>query len=85
MCIVMCMRTNIELDDDLLAEAAKYSAARTKKKLIHEALATFIAVKADEQMRATYRERLESVRAQLATSRVRSDSRDLVRASRDSR
>ena len=83
--MVMCMRTNIDLDDDLLAQAARYSAARTKRKLIHEALATFIAVKAEEQMRASYRERLETVRSQLAASRVRSDSRDLVRAARDSR
>jgi Arc/MetJ family transcription regulator len=81
----MCMRTNIELDDDLLAQAAKYSSARSKRRLIHEALATFIAVKAEEQLRVTYRERLESVRARLAAARLRSDSRDIVRTGRDSR
>ena len=32
------MRTNIVLDDDLLAEAFRHSAAKTKKALIHEAL-----------------------------------------------
>lgn len=81
----MRMRTNIELDDDLLAQAARYSSARSERRLIHEALATFIAVKAEEQLRATYRDRLESVRARLAASRLRSDSRDIVRAGRDSR
>ncbi len=34
----MCMRTNIELNDDLVAEARKYSRAKTKRALIEEAL-----------------------------------------------
>jgi Arc/MetJ family transcription regulator len=79
-----CMRTNIELDDDLLAQAAKYSTARTKRRLINEALATFVAVKAEERRRATYRERLETVRARVAGVRLGVDSRDLVRSDRDS-
>jgi Arc/MetJ family transcription regulator len=32
------MRTNIVLDDDLVAEAFRVSRARTKKDLVHEAL-----------------------------------------------
>lgn len=79
------MRTNIDLDDQLLAEAAKYSSARSKRRLIHEALATFVAVKAEERRRATYRERLEQVRGRVAALRLRSDSRELIRADRDSR
>ena len=79
------MRTNIELDDDLLAEAAKYSTSRSKRSLVHEALATFVAVKSEERRRATYRERLEKVRALVAGARVGADSRDLVRSDRDSR
>ena len=79
------MRTNIDLDDQLLAEAAKYSTARSKRRLIHEALATFVAVKAEERRRATYRERLEQVRGRVAALRLRSDSRELIRADRDSR
>jgi len=79
------MRTNIDLDDQLLAEAAKYSTARSKRRLIHEALATFVAVKAEERRRATYRERLEQVRGRVAALRLRSDSRELIRTDRDSR
>ena len=79
------MRTNIDLDDQLLAEAARYSTARSKRRLIHEALATFVAVKAEERRRATYRERLEQVRGRVAALRLRSDSRELIRADRDSR
>lgn len=37
------MRTNIVLDDELLAEAAKLSGIKTKKELVHEALRVFIA------------------------------------------
>jgi len=36
------MRTNIVLDDELVKEAFKYSQARTKKELIHEALREFV-------------------------------------------
>ena len=79
------MRTNIDLDDQLLAEAAKYSSARSKRRLIHEALATFVAVKAEERRRATYRERLEQVRGRVAALRLGSDSRELIRTDRDSR
>jgi Arc/MetJ family transcription regulator len=39
------MRTNIELDDDLIAEAARLSGIKTKKDLVHEALRVFIATK----------------------------------------
>jgi Arc/MetJ family transcription regulator len=36
------MRTNIELDDSLLKEAFRYSTAKTKRGLLHEALLAFI-------------------------------------------
>lgn len=36
------MRTNIELDDVLMAEAFRLTAAKTKKELIHQALKTLI-------------------------------------------
>ena len=39
------MRTNIVLDDELLAEAARVSGIKTKKDLVHEALRVFIATK----------------------------------------
>ena len=84
------VRTNVDLDETLLAEAAKYSTARSRRRLIHEALATFVAVKAEERRVAAYRvaryrERLERVRGRVAGLRLRSDLRNLVRADRDSR
>lgn len=39
------MRTNIVLDDALMAEAGRLSGIRTKKDLVHEALRVFIAAK----------------------------------------
>ena len=36
------MRTNIDIDDALISEAFKYSGARTKKELIHQALKEFV-------------------------------------------
>ena len=36
------MRTNIVLDDNLVAEAFKYSSAKTKKELVYLALKEFV-------------------------------------------
>lgn len=36
------MRTNINLDDDLVQEAFKYANVRTKKELVHMALQEFV-------------------------------------------
>lgn len=45
MCIMMCMRTNIVLDDQLVAEAARVTGITTKKDLVHEALRVLIATR----------------------------------------
>jgi Arc/MetJ family transcription regulator len=47
MCMIMCiwrciMRTNIDIDDELLKEAFKYSNVKTKKELIALGLKEFI-------------------------------------------
>jgi Arc/MetJ family transcription regulator len=39
------MRTNIVIDDDLLADAFSVSEARTKKELIHEALRELVRLR----------------------------------------
>ena len=39
------MRTNIVIDDDLLADAFSVSDAKTKKQLIHEALRHYIRMR----------------------------------------
>ena len=39
------MRTNIVLDDDLVAEAQKLTGIRTKRELVNEALRTLVKVR----------------------------------------
>lgn len=79
------MRTNIELNDDLVAEAQKYSKAKSKRALVEEALAAFVAMKTEEQRRATYKDRLDRIRDRTNTVKLRSDTRDILRKDRDSR
>jgi Arc/MetJ family transcription regulator len=79
------MRTNIVLNDELLEEAMKYSHARSKRGLVEEALATYVAVKDKERRRTTYSERLKQIQAQTRSIRLRSNSHDIVRQDRTSR
>jgi Arc/MetJ family transcription regulator len=79
------MRTNIELNEHLLAEAQKYSKAKSKRALVEEALSVYIAMKAEEQRSRTYKERLQILRAKTVSVRLRSDTRTLLRQDRDSR
>ncbi len=43
MCILMCMRTNIEIDDAILAEAQELIGARTKRETVDTALRELVA------------------------------------------
>jgi Arc/MetJ family transcription regulator len=44
------MRTNIVLDDKLLAEAFAVSSARTKRELIHDALRHYVRLKSRKDL-----------------------------------
>jgi Arc/MetJ family transcription regulator len=77
------MRTNIVLDEDLLAKAMQYSTARTKRAVIHEALATYVTEKAEQQRIAAYRKRLAPLRERLAKTPARISAQTLVRADRN--
>lgn len=79
------MRTNIELNDELLAEAQKYSRAKSKRALVEEALEAFVKMKAEERRRWTYKERLDGLRTRVMSVRLRSDTREILRKDRDSR
>ena len=41
----MCMRTNIDIDEELIAEAARLTGIKTKKELVHQALKILIESK----------------------------------------
>ena len=79
------MRTNIEIDDVLLAEAFRYTTTRSKKDLVHEALAAFVTAKQDERRRLSYRERLQRVRTETERLRSRPQAQDIIRRDRDTR
>jgi len=79
------MRTNIELNDQLLVEAQKYSKAKSKRALVEEALSAFIAMKTEERRLWTYKERLNGLLAKTIAVRLRSDTREILRQDRDSR
>lgn len=79
------MRTNIVLDDELLAEAMKYCAGRSKRAVVREALATYVTVKAEQQRVASYRDRLASVRRRIADRSLRKTALEMLREDRDRR
>ena len=43
MCNLMCMRTNIEIDDDVMGEAQRLTGARTKRETVDLALRELVA------------------------------------------
>ena len=45
------MRTNVVLDDELIRKAQELTGIKTKKEVIHEALATLIRLREQQQVR----------------------------------
>ncbi len=82
MCIIMCMRTNIVLNDELVQEAMRYSKAKTKRALIEEALITLVRVHTEERRREGYRERVAALERRLSGIRLRESPLDLLRQDR---
>lgn len=46
------MRTNVVIDDDLMAEALESTGLKTKKAVIEEALRTLVRLRKQEQVRS---------------------------------
>jgi Arc/MetJ family transcription regulator len=44
------MRTNIEIDDDLMAAAQKLSKVKTKKAIVEEALRLFVTIENQKKL-----------------------------------
>ena len=61
----------------------KYSTARSKRAVVHEALATYVAVKAEERKRASYRERLDDVRRKTGRNSMRTRVLDILKSDRE--
>jgi Arc/MetJ family transcription regulator len=43
MCMLMCMRTNIEIDDEVMREARRLSGVKTKREVVDLALRELVA------------------------------------------
>jgi len=76
------MRTNIDLDDELLEEAMRHSTARTKRALVEEALRTFVDVKTAELRRSSYKDRLASIRGRTTGLRLKKSATEILREDR---
>jgi hypothetical protein len=76
------MPTKIELDDDLVDEAMRYSSAPTKQALVEEALRTFVGIKAGKVPRSSYKERLASIRVRTTSLRLTKGVSEILREDR---
>ena len=48
------MRTNIDIDDELLKEAMKYSGAKSKKNIVNHALEEYIKLQKRQKMKTLF-------------------------------
>ena len=46
----MCMRTNIDIDDTLMAKAQKLSNIKTKKAIVEKALELFVTIENQKKL-----------------------------------
>lgn len=79
------MRTNIDLNDDLLREAGRYAHARSKRGIVEEALRTFVEYREAQERSATYAQRVQALRARTAGLTLRESPSAILRADRDTR
>jgi Arc/MetJ family transcription regulator len=77
------MRTNIDISDDLLREAMRYTNARTKKQIVEEALRLFIEFRAQELRTRTYKERMNELEAKTARLTLRERPTEILRRDRN--
>ena len=78
-----CMRTNIVLNDELVAEAMALAHVTSKTALVELALRTFVASRTAQQRRERYQQRLLTVRQEVGSRAYRQSSTDIVRRDRD--
>ena len=61
----------------------RYSKARTKRALVEEALRTFVDVRASEQRRNAYADRLAAIRSRTSSIRLKKSAVDILREDRN--
>jgi Arc/MetJ family transcription regulator len=81
--MMTCMRTNLVVNDELMAEAQRLHGGRSKREVVEAALRTFVEVRTAERRRESYRERARQVAERLQGVRLRARPREVLRADRD--
>lgn len=81
----MCMRTNLVVNDELLAEALRIHGGGSRRAVVEVALRTFVEVKTAEGRRQSYRDRARLLAERLQRVRLRESPSALLRADRDRR
>jgi Arc/MetJ family transcription regulator len=79
------MRTTLVLNDELLGEAMRLSARRSKRAVVEEALRTYVAVKRAERAREASRQRLQRISERSRGLKLGERPGDVLRAARDRR
>ena len=80
--MIVCMRTNIVINEELFQEAAQYASGKTRRAIVEEALSTFVKVKAHERRVASYKDRAKQLEIRVATLRLRQSPAELLREDR---
>ena len=78
-----CMRTNIVLDDELVAEARKYARVKTKTGIVEEALRAFVELHGAARRRASYERRVSALRSRVEGRRFGESATAIVRRDRE--
>jgi Arc/MetJ family transcription regulator len=77
------MRTNLVINDDLLAEALRLNGGGSRRAVVEAALRTFVEVKSANLRRESYRDRARQISERMRGVRLRQSPRELLRADRD--
>ena len=81
--MLLCMRTNIDLDEDLLRKARKYSSAKTKRALVEEALRKFIESNEYQRRLAAWNKSVDEIVKMTSNLRMDESAADIIRADRN--
>jgi Arc/MetJ family transcription regulator len=77
------MRTNIELDDDLISKAMRYSSKRTKRDAVHEALAEYVTRREQEKKTRNYQTQVKVIQEKTRRLRFTKSAQDIIRDDRN--
>lgn len=81
--MIIHMRTNIVLDDELVNEAMRASGIRTKKELVNHALRVLVEKENESLRRARYDLNVLEIQQRTSHLKMRESAHSLIRADRE--